>query len=152
MTKSRFIKHMGPKKNSRYNQGTINPKVCSKYISSCKNEPIIYRSGLELQFINYCENNSNITKWASEPIEIPYLSQLDGKQHTYNPDFVFERADGVRVIVEVKPENQTSKPDATDSLWLKKEWLRNVDKWKAAKLFADKHNMKFIIVTEKFFK
>ncbi len=147
-----FIKQLKPKKNSRYNQGVVDPKNCHKYISTCKADPIIYRSGLELQFIQYCENNSKVVKWASEPIKIPYFSRLDNKQCNYYPDFVFENSDGHRVIVEVKPQNQTEKPDATDTLWLKEQWIKNVDKWKAAKAFADQHNMKFIIVTENFFK
>lgn len=147
-----FIKTVKPKRDSHYHQGVVDPKACKKYMGSCKNEPIIYRSGIELAFIQYCENNSKVVKWASEPIQIPYTSRLDGRQHKYYPDFIFENTDGHRVIVEVKPESQTIKPDATDTLWLKEQWIKNVDKWTAAKQFADKHDMKFILVTEKFFK
>jgi hypothetical protein len=39
----------------------------------------------------------------------------------------------------------------TDNIWLKEQWVKNLDKWAAAKEFAEKNNMKFIIVTEKFF-
>ena len=55
------------------------------------------------------------------------------------------------VLTEVKPYNQTLKPDLTDTAWLKEQWIKNIDKWTAAKKFADEHDMKFIIVTEKFF-
>ena len=65
--------------------------------------------------------------------------------------YIFENTKGNKVIVEVKPENQTVKPDATDTLWLKQQWIKNTDKWTAAKQFAEENNMKFIIVTEKFF-
>ena len=65
--------------------------------------------------------------------------------------YIIENNEGVRCIVEVKPYNQTVKPDATDSGWLKENWVKNTDKWLAAKEFANKNNMKFIIVTEKFF-
>lgn len=146
-----LIKHIKPKKNSIYHQGVVDPKSCAKYVESCKNEPIIYRSGLELQFITYCENNSNIIKWASEPIKIPYKCRLDNKEHDYYPDYIIENANGTRCIIEVKPANQTVKPDMTDSRWLKEQWIRNIDKWTAAKQFAEKHGMKFLIVTEKFF-
>ena len=145
-----FIKNMKPKKGF-YKQGIVNPKLLKKYADSCKNEPIIYRSGLELQFIQYVENNPSIIKWASEPIEIPYFCRLDKKEHKYYPDYILENKQGNKVIVEVKPFNQTQKPDMTDTLWLKEAWVKNVDKWTAAKEFADKHGMKFIIVTEKFF-
>ena len=39
----------------------------------------------------------------------------------------------------------------TDTVWLKEQWIKNIDKWTAAKQFAEDHDMKFIIVTEKFF-
>ena len=146
-----FIKHMKPRKNGFYKQGIVNPKSCSKYADSCKSDPIIYRSGLELQFIQYCENNSNIVKWASEPIKIPYYSRLDQKECNYYPDYILENKKGNKVIVEVKPYNQTIKPDMTDTAWLKEQWIKNIDKWTAAKKFAEEHDMKFIIVTEKFF-
>lgn len=145
-----FIKNMKPKKGF-YKQGIVNPKLLKKYADSFKNEPIIYRSGLELQFIQYCENNPSIIKWASEPIEIPYFCRLDQKEHKYYPDYILENKQGNKVIVEVKPYNQTIKPDMTDTVWLKEAWVKNIDKWTAAKEFAEKHNMKFIIVTEKFF-
>lgn len=147
-----FIKKIKPKKDSFYKQGVLDPKKCKKYYSTCKTDPIIYRSGLELQFINYCENNPKITKWASEPIKIPYYSRLQQKNQNYYPDYVIENENGVRCIVEIKPYNQTVKPDATDTMWLKENWVKNNDKWIAAKEFAEKHNMKFIIITEKFFQ
>ncbi|MBR6907170.1 hypothetical protein IKN40_01325, partial [bacterium] len=146
-----FIKHMKPRKNGFYKQGIVDPKQCRKYADSCKSDPIIYRSGLELQFIQYCENNSNIIRWASEPIKIPYYSRLDKKECNYYPDYILENKQGNKVIVEVKPYNQTLKPDLTDTSWLKEQWIKNIDKWTAAKKFAEDHDMKFIIVTEKFF-
>lgn len=146
------IKHLLPKKHSQYKQGIIDPRKLNKYFNSCKNEPIIYRSGLELQFISYCENCSSVYRWASEPVAIRYFSRLDNKEQNYYPDYIIENKDGKRSIVEVKPYNQTIKPKECDSDWLKEAWVKNIDKWKAAKKFADEHGMNFIIVTEKFFR
>ena len=56
MSTNNYIKHQGPRKNSKFHQGVIDPKKCRKYFDSCKNEPIIYRSGLEYNFIQFCEN------------------------------------------------------------------------------------------------
>ena len=151
MASDLFIKHVKPRKNGFYKQGCVDPRCLKKYADSCKTDPIIYRSGLELQFIQYCENNSNIVKWASEPLKIPYYSRLDKKECNYYPDYILENKKGNKVIVEVKPYNQTLKPDLTDTAWLKEQWIKNIDKWTAAKKFADEHDMKFIIVTEKFF-
>lgn len=146
-----FIKHIKPSKKSFYKQGVVKYDQLKKYAAAYKDEPIIYRSGLELQFIQYCENNPSIKKWASEPIKIPYYSRLDKKECNYYPDYILENKNGDKVIVEVKPYQQTVKPDMTDNVWLKEQWIKNIDKWQAAKNFADKNNMKFIIVTEKFF-
>lgn len=144
------VKHMKPKKDGFYKQGVIDPKRMKKYFSECMNEPIIYRSGLELEFINYCENSPSIVKWASEPIKIPYYSRLAKKEQNYYPDYIIENKDGKKCIVEVKPYNQVVKPSSLDSQWLKESWIRNNDKWMAAKKFAEDRGMKFIIVTEKF--
>lgn len=151
MDSNNFIKHVKPKKNGFYKQGIIDAKGLKKYADTYKSDPIIYRSGLELQFIQYCENNPSILKWASEPIKIPYYSRLDKKECNYYPDYILENKLGNKVIVEVKPYQQTVKPDMTDNIWLKEQWVKNLDKWTAAKQFAEKNNMKFIIVTEKFF-
>ena len=153
--KKRFannIKNMKPRKNSFYKQGQINPNTCHKYADSCKNEPIIYRSGLEYQFIQFCENSPTVAKWASEVLKIPYFSRLDNKECNYYPDYVIENSKGVRCVVELKPYNQTLKPDMTDSTWIKEQWIKNVDKWNAAKAFCEKNGLKFIIITEKFFE
>ena len=152
MENDNYIKHLKPRKNGRFHQGVIDPKHTSKYYSGVKNQPIIYRSALELQFIQYCENNATICKWASEPIEIKYFSRLKNKEARYFPDYIIENNKGVRCIVEIKPYNQTIKPSALDSEWLKEAWVMNVDKWTAAKKFAEEHDMKFIVVTEKFFE
>ena len=146
------IKELKPSKKSRYHQGYIPKSQCKKLFNSIKDEPIIYRSGLELQFIQFCENNPKITKWASEPIAITYFNRLKDKEAHYYPDYIIENYKGERTIVEIKPYNQTIKPSDIDSRWLKESWIINVDKWNAAKKFAEENNMKFIIVTEKFFQ
>ena len=149
---SNNIKNMKPKKNSKYHQGILDPNKLRKYFTSCKNEPIIYRSGLEYQFIMFCESNPKIQRWASEPISIKYFSRLDNKNANYYPDYVIETYNGSKIIVEVKPYEQTIKPANTDSKWLTEAWIKNTDKWNAATEFAHKHNAKFIVVTEKFFQ
>lgn len=144
-----FIKNVKPRKNSYYHQCLVDPKKFKK----CKEkEPVIARSGLEMKFIQYVENQSSITGWVSESLAIPYYSRLKKGMANYYPDFIIENADGHQTIVEVKPYAQTKKPRPQDSVWLKEQWIKNCDKWKACMNFAKEHNMKFILVTEKFFK
>ena len=141
------IKYLKPKKNSRYKQGVRSSKIFKKYISK-NNEPVIYRSGLELEFINYCENNPSIKQWASEPIQIKYFSRLNNKIMNYYPDFIVEKTNGSRIIVEIKPLSQTNKPTMRDNRWSKETWIKNIDKWMSAYKFAKEHNMSFAIVSE----
>ena len=146
------IKGLKPSKKSRYHQGYVRRDQCHKLFESTKNEPIIYRSGLEYQFICFCENNPKVKQWASEPIGIKYDCRLDGKEHEYYPDYVIETVEGNKIIIEIKPYDQTVKPSDKDSKWAKESWIKNCDKWRAADKFAKDHNAKFIIITEKFFE
>lgn len=69
MSTNNYIKHQGPRKNSKYHQGVVDSKKLTKYFDSCRNEPVIYRSGLEYQFIQFCENSPTVAKWASEVLK-----------------------------------------------------------------------------------
>jgi hypothetical protein len=145
------INKLKPQKYSHYKQGYLNPNSCKKYFMDCKQEPIVYRSGLELKFIQFCESTHQIKWWASEPIEIKYVSKLDNAIHTYYPDYVIESQDGQRAIVEIKPYAQTKEPGANATLWEREQWIKNISKWKFAKEFAKDKGWKFMIITEKFF-
>lgn len=138
-------------KHSRFKQGVIDPKSCKKLFESVSNVPIKYQSELELKFIRYCESCSSIAYWANEPIAIKYVSRIDGKVHEYFPDFIIQSVTGRRTLIEIKPYDQSQKPGPNASLWLKTSWVKNVDKWKAAKEWCEERNMTFMIVTEKFF-
>ena len=138
-------------KKSRFHQGVIDPRTCKKLYESQKNTLIKYQSGLELQFIKYCEAMTHIKAWANEPFSINYVSRLDNRIHEYFPDFIIENTNGKKALVETKPYAQTVKPSMNDSLWAKESWIKNIDKWRAAKEWAKQHDMDFIIVTEKFF-
>lgn len=142
------IKQLGPKKDSRYNQGSINPKSCKKLFESTRNEPIIYRSSWEKKFIYWCESSPNVEKWGSECISIRYYNPLDEKEHNYYPDFVVKLKSGETLIVEIKPYNQTIKPCAENS-WAMKTYIRNASKWHALEAICKQKGYKFCILTEK---
>lgn len=147
-----LIKNQLPKQHSRYHQGIIDPNTCHKLYDSCKNEPIIYRSGLEYRFIKWCEKNDNVAKWASEPICIEYILASDKRKHKYFPDFIFETKSGKKYIVEIKPYAQTIQPKTTSSSYDKRNWVKNISKWNAVKDFIKtQKNTEFIIITERFF-
>lgn len=95
----------------------------------------------------WLENSHRVLKWGSECICIPYLF-VDGKMHRYYPDYYVEFVDGTKMLVEIKPTNQTTAPTNENS-WAQKEWARNSCKWRAAKEYCESKGMVFKILTER---
>lgn len=136
---------MMPNPNSRYKQGFY--QNAKKYKGKM---PIIYRSGLEKQFMDYCEHSPEIVEWSSEPFPISYASPT-GAPHTYWVDFVCKNMRGDVVLVEVKPDSQI--PRTHDDIRFSEAMSKNHCKWEAARAFCKKNaNMHFIVVSETFFK
>ena len=68
----------------KYAQGTYTIKHPQKYVGKGKPR---YRSGWELTFMIFCDNNDKVLQWASEAIVIPYIHPITGKRKNYIPDF-----------------------------------------------------------------
>lgn len=147
------------KKNRNYTQGIYQPKNPQKYKGSI---PIIYRSRLELISFRYLDNNPNILTWGSESVVVPYQSPKDGKVHKYFVDLVASLKDTSgkikKLLIEVKPEKQTKPPTITNRkkqstmLYEKVTWAVNQAKWDAARQYAKKNDMTFLILNEKHLK
>lgn len=150
MSDNSRIKHLKPNKNGPYKQGYIDPKTCKKYIKQLQHEPIIYRSSLELKFINYCENCESITTWGSEVFGIEYFDPRSNNVRHYYPDYIVMNSKGKKLLVEIKPYQFTLKPKLMES-YAGSTWITNMLKWQAAKKWANDNGWEFIIVTEKFF-
>lgn len=144
------IKNLKPNSKSRYKQGYFDKYKPCKYIGP---RPIIFRSSLELRFMQKLELNPNVLKWSSENMQIPYFlrEQKDGKfvdiRHTYNIDFTVFMKNGNRYVVEVKPSSLT--PLNESQIKRNPIMYKNACKWKAAIEWCKKNNYKFIVVTEK---
>jgi hypothetical protein len=113
------IKNVKP--NGRYKSGKFVPRKPEKYIGDIHN--IIYRSSWEGRFCLYCDQNPNIIKWSSEPVQIEYWNPIDKKTHTYHPDYYIkvQKIDGSTEdwILEIKPSAQyqlEKKPVLTGAL------------------------------------
>lgn len=140
-----------------YYQGRFKPKNIEKYMGDVNN--IIYRSSWELKFMNYCDLNPNVLKYASEEIVIPYRSPLDGNIHRYFVDFYvkMKNKDGVveEFLIEIKPNKQLTPPKKPTKRMTKSyvhelsEYVKNEAKWNAAKQFCKERNLEFKILTEK---
>jgi hypothetical protein len=152
------IKNLKPTKNSGFNQGYFVPKNPQKYAGST---PIIYRSSWEYKFMIWCDINDKVLVWSSEPVEIKYWSRQGNKQRTYNPDFYFKilKQDGSteEFLAEIKPKEQIQKPKMPTKMskkalesykFLAEQYIKNMDKYNAAKEYAESRRWKFIVLTE----
>ena len=134
---------------ANFAQGIFVPRNPDKYIGNHKPK---YRSGWEFTFMQFCDNNKNVIKWASESIRIPYRHPLTGKITNYIPDFfiLYENKFGKQFaeIVEIKPKKQSliesRKASARDIAVV----AINHAKWASAKAYCKQFGFTFRVITE----
>jgi hypothetical protein len=110
----------------------------------------------ERKFMKYCDSSSNVLRWSSEEVVIPYMSPLDNKPHRYFVDFLVEikTSEGIKTwLVEIKPKKQCTEPKkktkvTTGYITEVKTWIVNKAKWEAAKRVSDAKGWEFKILTE----
>ena len=103
--------------------------------------------------------NSNVKKWGSESVVIPYISPIDNKPHRYFIDFVILLKDkndkDIKLLVEIKPFNQTIPPKTSSKkkkstvIYENYQYQTNLAKWDAAKNWASKKGFIFLVLTER---
>ncbi len=147
------------------------PKNPRKYIGANIHK-IVCRSTWEVGLAKYCDTNSTVKAWSLESVIIPYIDKLCIKQRKYYMDFYIEMQTGNKLLIEVKPHNQTYAPGGFKKKYLEIQGLlnespnlihdprvqkkygqviqfaKNRDKWNTANKFANDHNMTFQIWTE----
>lgn len=108
--------------------------------------------------MDYCDLKDSIVEWSSESTVVPYKFDLDGKTHRYFIDFritVRERDEKLQTyLVEIKPEKKTKPPKepkrrTKSFLYESIDYVKNQNKWTAARKHASDRGWKFIILTEK---
>jgi len=141
-------------------QGFFNPTNREKYIGD--KATIIYRSSWELKFLMFCDRNSRVVRYSSEPMGIPYYNTIDHKVHKYYIDFYVEMKYGDTIqkwLIEVKPIKFVNMPKRSQRDTLKslerytkavKTYMINHMKFDAAKNYAKENGMVFGIITENF--
>jgi hypothetical protein len=133
----------------KFASGKFTLKNPEKYIG---NKTPTYRSGWEFHFMRFCDENPNITQWASEAVKIPYRNPLTGKQTIYVPDFFIAYTDKTGrqkvELIEVKPSNQAVKEKLGKSKHNQAHWIINQAKWEAARAWCKQQGIAFRIVTE----
>lgn len=140
---------------AKFHQGRFHPRNPEKYVGNVNN--IIYRSSWELKFLQWCDRDSNVLRYGSEEIHIPYFDPVKNKVRRYYPDAFMEIVDSTgkkkKYLIEIKPKRQTRLPEKKSRVT--KAYINEVytyktneAKWKAAKEFCDDHLMEFKIITE----
>ena len=134
---------------AKWAQGVYTPKHPEKYIGNNKPK---FRSGWEMSFMMFLDNNDNILKWASESISIPYKHPITGKTATYIPDFfvLYENKNGNQVaeIVEIKPKKQSIIESKVVSARDRMVVAINHAKWAAAQAYCKRAGLAFRVITE----
>jgi hypothetical protein len=133
---------------SKFAQGAYVVKNKAKYVG--KGTPR-YRSGWELAFMRFLDNNDNILQWASESISIPYRNPITGKQSIYVPDFLITYRNRnnqmIAEVIEIKPKKQSvveSKMKANERAVV----AVNYAKWDSATKWCRKQGLLFRVITE----
>ena len=133
---------------SKFAQGVFRPMNAAKYVG--KGTPR-YRSGWELAFMQFCDNNKHVLQWASESIVIPYRHPLTGRMTNYIPDFLVVYADKNgrqrAELVEIKPKKQSiieSKASNRDRAVV----AVNYAKWDSATKWCRRQGLTFRVITE----
>jgi hypothetical protein len=133
----------------KFAQGKFNLKNPDKYIGL---RSPTYRSSWEWAFMQFCDNNPAVEKWASESIKIPYRDPLTGKYTIYVPDFFVNYIDknGKKhaELIEVKPMNQTLKEKVGKNKINQAHYVRNLAKWEAANAWCRQQGIKFRVISE----
>ena len=128
----------------------------AKYVADL--QEVVYRSSWELKYMKYLDRQPNVLEWASEKDIIPYYNPIEKKTRRYFVDFYvkIQNPEGVikKFIIEVKPASQCRPPKQRKRISTKykndlKRFITNQSKWKAARKWAEKRGMEFVILTEK---
>jgi hypothetical protein len=134
----------------KFAQGKFNLKNPRKYIG---NRTPTYRSSWEWAFMQFCDNNPAVEKWASESIKIPYRDPLTGKHTIYVPDFFISYADkngGKHAeLIEIKPSSQAIRENVGKNKVNQAHYIRNMAKWEAARAWCQQQNIRFRVISEK---
>lgn len=136
-------------------KGLFTPQNPQKYMGDPTN--IIYRSSWECRVMDWLDKNKDVVAWASEEIQIPYLSPVDSRWHRYFPDFLvrIKTKDGKlrTMILEIKPAKQARPPEVKKRVTKQyinevATWGVNQAKWKAAQEYCLDRGWEFRVLTE----
>lgn len=132
-------------------KGPFKPTRPEKYIGDPAK--IVFRSRIELRYMQYIDLNDDIVAWNSECTVIPYFDPSANKHRRYFPDLLIKRKDGVIMMIELKHTSEASEPrpkkQTRRALNEVRTWATNNAKWEAAKKYCEERGWLFKVLTEK---
>jgi hypothetical protein len=115
-------------------------------------DKVVYRSSWEKACFIWCDSNPDIVKWSSEEIVVPYKWDIDKKMHRYFVDLKVTFKNKKTLLIEIKPDKETSPPKRPDKTkrYINEAmtYVKNMNKWEAANNFAKDRGWEFQIWTE----
>lgn len=134
---------------TKFARGKFTMKKPEKYVGI---KTPIYRSSWEWSFMNFCDTNDSIQKWASEAINIPYRDPLTGRQTIYVPDFFIQYVDKTGKmhveLIEIKPASQQILERVGKSKNNQAQYIKNQAKWAAATAWCKQQGIKFRVLNQ----
>jgi len=108
------VKRKKRKRKGHYKTGVhSSPKA-----GECK-----YRSGWELEYMQYLDAEASVTTYTYEQVIVAYISNVrSGKLRRYFPDFLVEYSDGRKVLVEIKPKKRLDQVKVQKKLTAARQW------------------------------
>jgi len=136
-------------------KGKYRVKNVEKYVGD--ENKVTYRSSWERAAFLWADKSSRVKYWNSEEMVVPYRYTVDGRLHRYFIDLYLEMADGSKWLIEIKPSKECRPPTKRGKkkdryLQESLTWVKNCNKWEAAKVFATKNGMTFAVWDEHFLK
>jgi hypothetical protein len=134
---------------TKFARGKFAMKHPEKYVGT---KIPTYRSSWEWTFMNFCDMNKSVQKWASEAVQIPYKDPLTGRQTVYVPDFFIQYLDKnnklIVELIEIKPASQSILERVGKNKYNQAQFIKNQAKWTAATLWCKQQGIKFRILNE----
>jgi len=131
--------------------GRYKPKNPEKYIGDPTK--VYFRSMWERHCMVHFDNSSDIKSWSSEETVIPYYYDVDKRYHRYFMDFKITTVRNKTTLIEVKPDKETKPPkgDKRTKRYITEGYtfVKNQNKWEAAREYAKDRGWGFEIWTEK---
>lgn len=131
-----------------FRQGFYQVKNPQKYVGVGRPK---YRSGWEMTFMMFLDNNDHVLQWASEGVSIPYRNPITGKQSMYVPDFIVTyrgRDNTMRAeMIEIKPKKQ-SIIEERQSQRDRAQVAINYAKWEQAVKWCKRNGLTFRVINE----